>query len=122
MEDVLPSLRKQGFYGPKKINNAFLDARAQPYYHTPINNYQVRCIEINGSIWVSINDINKSMHSSTTSNQSAKKLNAIKTLAKKIWLFGNTNPAWFTNELGTQLLLSGSRKFDNINQLKLNLA
>jgi prophage antirepressor-like protein len=122
MEDVLPSLRKQGFYGTKKLTTDFLDARAQPYYHNLINNYQVRCIEIEGVIWVSINDINKSMHSSTTSNQSAKKLNAIKLLAKKIWLFGNTNPAWFTNELGTQLLLSGSRKFDNTNQLKLNLA
>ena len=122
MEDVLPSLRKQGFYGSKKLTNDFLDARVKPFYHQLINGYKVRCIVIEDVIWVSVNDINKSMHSSTSSNQSAKKLNAINTLAQKIWLFGNTNPAWFTNELGTQLLLSGSRKFDNSNQLKLNLA
>ena len=36
-------------------------------------------------------------------------MNAVETLAIKIWLFGNTHPAWFTNAQGAQLTLSGSR-------------
>ncbi len=112
MEDVLPNLRKKGFYA---MNNQqkddFIDARDVPFYHTLINDCKVRCIQIENTVWVSINDCNKAIHSSTSANQLSKRLNAKQNLAQKIWLFGNTHPAWFTNELGLQLLLAGSRKY-----------
>lgn len=112
-KDVLPSIRKKGFYSVARSKTDFIDARDIPYYTKPINGYNVRCIDVNGIVWVVINDANKAIHSSTSSNQLAKKLNARQSLAQKIWLFGNTHPAWCTNELGLQLLLAGSRKFNN---------
>jgi prophage antirepressor-like protein len=119
MEDVLPTLRKKGFYAMHHQQKSdFIDARDVPFYAKPINGYNVRCIEVENAVWVVINDANKAIHSSTSSNQLAKKLNIKQILAKKIWLFGNTHPAWCTNELGLQLLLAGSRKFSN----QLNLA
>lgn len=119
MDEVLPSLRKKGYYGisKKPDNGGYIDARNIPYNTTELNNYQMRSIIIDGETWLSLNDLNRAIQSSTSSNQIAKKLNAIETLAVKIWLFGNTHPAWFTNARGTKLVLSGSR----INkQLQLN--
>lgn len=123
MDEVLPSLRKKGYYS---INNSkskedYLDARAIPHYKHLFNGFNLRCIKINEKIWVSVNDLNKAIHSSTSSNQLAKKLNAVKPLAKKIWIFGNTHPAWFTNELGVELILAGSRKLSSTNQLTLDI-
>lgn len=110
MEDVLPTLRRRGYYGVKPGNaNDYLDVRNLPYDEREVNGFRVRFITIDGSVWFSVNDIHRAIGSSTPSNQSAKKLNAVETLACKIWLYGNTHPAWFTNSLGFKLLLSGSR-------------
>jgi prophage antirepressor-like protein len=116
--EVLPAIRKKGYYGMQQHTNNYLDARDIPFFTKSINGYNVRCIELKDGVWVVINDANKAIHSSTGSNQLAKKLNARQQLAKKIWLFGNTHPAWCTNQLGLELLLAGSRKFSN----QLNLA
>lgn len=109
--EVIPALMKRGFYGVKAqpSNGGFIDARNIPYTTTELNGYPMRSINVEGQTWLSLNDLNRAMQSSTSSNQIAKKLNAIETLAVKIWLFGNTHPAWFTNARGTQLVLSGSR-------------
>ena len=122
--EVLPTIRKKGYYnhGNQQLKNDYIDARDIPYFTKEINDYQVRAIDIDGTIWVSINDVNKAIRSSTGSNQLSKKLNIKQTLAIKIWLFGNTHPAWFTNEKGVQLILLGSRKLNGANQLKLNLS
>lgn len=121
MEEVLPSIRKKGYYGMRhQQNNDFIDARDTPYIQVLINKKPVRCIEIAKIKWFSINDYYSSIGSRTTSNQIAKKLNLKQQLATKIWLFGNTSPAWFTTELGLQLIASGSRIFTS-NQLKLAL-
>lgn len=120
MEEVLPSLRRRGFYGMQRsADSDFIDARDMPYDEYPINGFNVRSITIDGTVWASVNDINKAIHASTGSYQVVKKLNAKQTLAVKIWLYGNTHPAWFTNELGLKLILSGSRKLRNANQLVL---
>lgn len=118
-KEVLPSIRKKGFYAVKKNLTNFLDARDVPFYHTLINEYNVRSIKLKNTVWVSINDCNKAIQSSTSANQLSKKLNVKQQLAQKIWIFGNTHPSWFTNELGLQLLLAGSRKCSN--QLKLSV-
>ena len=120
MEEVLPSIRKKGYYLAVKKNNDFIDARDVPYIQVLINEKPVRCIELDNTKWFSINDYHTSIGSRTTSNQTSKKLNHRQQLANKIWLFGATNPSWFTNELGLQLIASGSRIF-TANQLKLGL-
>jgi len=61
------------------------------------------------------------LQSTTSSKQAANKLNIKQTLAKKVWLFGNTHAAWCTNKLGFKLLVSGSRVFTLSNQLLLEL-
>lgn len=122
MEEVLPSIRKKGYYNVQRssASNDFIDARNIPYTYGVVNGKDVRVIDIDGTLWVNINDVNASLDSRTGSYQTARSLNAVQTLAKKILLFGNTHPAWFTNELGVKLMLSGSRKV-RFNQLKLSL-
>lgn len=118
--DVIPTLLKKGYYAMNtQKKDDFIDARDVPFYHTLVNDFKVRCIHIENQVWVSVNDCNKAIHSSTSSNQLSKRLNAKQTLAQKIWLFGNTHPSWFTNELGLKLLLAGSRKYNQ--QLNLPL-
>jgi len=108
--EVIPQLLKKGYYGVShKQASDFIDSRNIPYQTKEFNHYNVRYISIDSVIWFSLNDLNRSLHSSTGSNQLAKKLNSVETLAIKIWLFGNTHPAWFTNARGAQLTLSGSR-------------
>jgi prophage antirepressor-like protein len=120
MEDVLPTLRTKGYYATNKTKNDFIDARDIPYISVLINEKPVRCVEIEKNKWFSINDYHTSIGSRTESTQTARKLNLKQPLAAKIWLFGNTHPAWFTTELGLQLIASGSRIF-TANQLKLSL-
>ena len=117
--EVLPSIRKKGYYGSQKKESDFIDARDMPYNRRALNNFTVRCIDIEGLTWFSLNDIHSAIGSSTASNQAAKKLNKKQTLARKIWIFGNTHQAWFTTLLGFELLMSGSRLKPE-NQLKLN--
>ncbi|MBN2668764.1 MAG: Bro-N domain-containing protein [Bacteroidales bacterium] len=120
--EVLPTIRKKGYYGNNSHGQKqdYIDARDIPFYTREINGYHVRIIEIDGMLWASVNDVNAAIHAKTGSNQVAKKLNALQTLAKKVWLFGNTHPAWFTNELGVHLMLGGSRKLNGTRQLQLN--
>ncbi len=117
--EVLPAIRKQGYYGAKQKAGEYLDARDVPYSNRELNGLPVRFIEIEGEVWFSVNDIHRAIGSRTDSTQSARKLNKKQELAKKIWVFGNTNASWFTNQLGLQLLVSGSRILNN-RQLELN--
>jgi prophage antirepressor-like protein len=119
--EVLPALRKNGFYGNSKKATDFIDARNIPYSHVNFNDSQVRVITINEIPYYSLNDYHAAIKSRTSSNQAAKKLNAIEPLAVKIWLFGNTHPAWFAVLQGLQLIASGSRVFNSSNQLVLSL-
>lgn len=118
--EVLPSIRKKGYYGTQKKESNFIDARDVPYNRKEVNGFPVRLIEISGEVWYSLNDIHAAIGSSTESTQAAKKLNQKQTLARKIWLFGNTHPSWFTTLLGFELLMSGSRLLPVSSQLKLN--
>lgn len=121
MEEVLPSIRKKGFYSmnSKKAND-FIDARNIPYGKIELNDTLIRIVTIDEVDYYSINDYHTAINSRTGANQSAKKLNAFESLAIKIWLFGNTHPAWFTKWKGLELLASGSRVIKS-NQLALPL-
>lgn len=118
--EVLPAIRKKGYYGVKpEQKNDYIDARDVPYNRKDFNGFQVRYITIEGEVWLSLNDLHTAIGSRTYSTQSARKLNHRQILARKIWLFGNTHPSWFTNLLGSELILSGSRIL-KATQLQLN--
>lgn len=119
--EVLPSLRKNGFYGNTKKLNDFIDARDVPYTQVLFNETSVRTITLKEIPYYSLNDYHAAIKSRTESSQAAKKLNKVQPLAVKIWLFGNTHPAWFTTLQGLQLIASGSRVFNSSNQLVLSL-
>lgn len=119
--EVLPAIRKQGFFGSIKKDTNFIDARSTPYAKVLINDIEVRIIVIDEIEYYSMNDYHVAINSRTSSNQTAKKLNAIEPLASKIWLYGNTHPAWFATLKGLQLIASGSRVFKSTNQLTLSL-
>lgn len=117
--EVLPSIRKKGYYGIYKPKTDFIDARDIPYETRMFNNSPVRCVTIDNETWYSMNDLHAAMGSRTKSTQAAKKLNAKQTLAKKILLFGANNPGWFVMTRGAMLLLSASRKMNNVKQMEL---
>lgn len=119
--EVLPALRKNGFYGNSKKMTDFIDARDVPYTQVLFNETLVRTITVNEIPYYSLNDYHAAIKSRTESSQAAKKLNKVQPLAIKIWLFGNTHPAWFTTLQGLQLIASGSRVFSSSNQLVLSL-
>jgi prophage antirepressor-like protein len=121
MEEVLPSIRKKGYYGTITKPKDFIDARNVPYASVVFNESPVRTITIDAVPYYSMNDYQAAINSRTGSGQAAKKLNAIEPLAVKIWLFGNTHPAWFCMLQGLQLLASGSRKFKTANQITLTV-
>ena len=121
MEEVLPSIRKKGFYGTTKKQTDFIDARDVPYTQVLFNETPVRTITLKEIPYYSLNDYHAAIKSRTESSQAAKKLNKVQPLAVKIWLFGNTHPAWFTTLQGLQLIASGSRVFNSSNQLVLSL-
>lgn len=120
--EVIPTILKKGFYAMNsKSKIDFIDARNIPYTNVLFNESPVRIITIKDVSYYSLNDYHTAIKSRTSSNQAAKKLNAVEPLAVKIWLFGNTHPAWFATLQGLQLIASGSRVFNSSNQLTLSL-
>lgn len=108
--EVLPSIRRKGYYGIRKAPSDYIDARDIPYRRMMLNGVEIRYVEIEGTRWYSVNDVNRSMGSLTESSQSARRLNARQSLATKIWLYSATQPGWFTTELGVNLLLCSGHK------------
>lgn len=120
-DEVLPTIRKKGYYGAKKQRQGdYLDACDIPYTKEMFNDYEIRCITIEGEKWLSLNDFHAAIGSRTGSVQAAKKLNTKSINARKILIFGNTHPAWFVTVNGAKLLLSGSRKMQSERQLMLD--
>lgn len=92
-----------------------IDARHIDFDFVKVNGQSVRRVIVDEKIYYSVNDINAAIGSSTGSVQTAKKLNHRKKLAVKIWIFGNTHPAWFTTKRGLDLMIRGSRKVSGKN-------
>ena len=120
--EVLPSIRKKGYYGLKKSDDDYLDARDVPYGRVKYQDGEIRVIEVEGVKWYSLNDVHSCIGSRTESSQSVKRLNAKRTLAKKIWIYGVTQPGWFVCELGVKLLLCASLKHQESRQLMLDFS
>jgi prophage antirepressor-like protein len=119
--EVLPAIRKKGFYGTAQTKTDFIDARATCYTRVLYNATPIRCITLKEVPYYSIADFLKAVKSGTAAFQAAKKLNAKKQLAFKIWVFGNTHPSWFTTTEGLKLLASGMRVKTGVEPLKLAL-
>lgn len=116
--EVLPALRKTGTFSLTKPALPFIDVRDLAYDTVELNNKSIRHLVFEDADWYSINDVMAAIGANTSSNQISKKLNAVKQLAQKFFIFGNTHPAWFCKSTGLSLLLSGSRMLKNT-QLKL---
>lgn len=117
MEEVLPSLRKKGYYQmAAQKNNNFIDLRNQTYQRISINNQTVRTVIFDSKLYFSLKDLNKSVKSKTCTWQQSERL---KDYCKKFWLIGATTPAWFIDEKGKELL-AFTYKTINPNQLTLN--
>lgn len=110
-DEVLPSIRKRGYYGLYKPGKGdYIDARDIPYRRVRYNGGEIRVVDIGGDSWYSINDVNGCIGNRTESSQSVRRLNAKGVLARKIWLYGATQPGWFATLLGVELLLCASAK------------
>ncbi len=120
--EVLPSIRRKGYYGIKKQEGDYIDVRDIPYVRVKYLDGDIRMIELDGEKWYSLNDIHGCVGSRTESSQSVKRLNAKRVLARKIWIYGVTQPGWFVNELGVKLLLCASFKHQECRQLVLNFS
>lgn len=118
--EILPSIRKTGRYElapskPKHERRTFggdvLDLRCEPYNTKWLGTTTVRVVEHDDVEWYSVADINRAMQVGTDAVQSARMLrDANPAIVCKIFIFGNTHPAWFTTITGLRLLVSGSRK------------
>lgn len=118
--EVLPSIRKKGYYGIKKQATDYIDVRDVPYRVMNYRGGEVRVVEVDGEAWYSLNDIHSCIGARTDSSQSVRRLNAKQTLARKLWLYGVPNPGWFVKELGVRLLLCASQKNKEHAQLMLD--
>ncbi len=118
--EILPTLRKTGRYelaspranhGRRTLGCDVLDLRCEPYNTKWLGTTTVRVVEYNDVEWYSVADINRAMQVGTDAMQSARNLReANPAIVRKIFIFGNTHPAWFTTITGLRLLVSGSRK------------
>jgi prophage antirepressor-like protein len=100
--EVIPSLRKNGYYQinqPSKFG--FIDWKNELYSTIEINSRKVRVLEYKNEQYYNINDLNKVADSSTSSNQQVKRLSQY---CLKFWLVGNTQPGWFINTAVARLL------------------
>lgn len=120
-KEVLPSIRKKGYYGNAYLPSSFTDVRDVPYSKVNYNQKVIRVLEVQNTAWYSLTDIHKAIGSNTCATQASKKLNTKKTLAKKFWLFGATHPSWFTTKLGFQLIVSASKIVKTTKQISLEL-
>lgn len=119
-DEILPSIRKKGYYGIKKQATDYIDVRDVPYRVMNYRGGEVRVVEVDGEAWYSLNDIHSCIGARTDSSQSVRRLNAKQTLARKLWLYGVPNPGWFVKELGVRLLLCASQKNKEHAQLMLD--
>lgn len=119
--EVLPSIRKTGGYRMAgRRRDDYLDWRERPYRRVRYRNGDVRMVEDGEERWYSMNDLLRCLGSRTESGQSARRLNRRgEDLARKILLYGMTQPGWFARALGAELLACGSLKGHVSVQLKL---
>lgn len=137
--EVLPALRRTGHYElaipsdeqelpmlPYRRRSqryerptTWLDLRSEPYETKMLYGGSVRVITYEDVEWYAMNDVLRALRVATSAYQNAAALNAgNRNLARKILIFGNTHPAWFTTLTGVRLLVCGSRKYMHCNSIR----
>jgi len=119
--EVLPSIRKTGGYTAGKDYSArrtdYVDLRHIPYEYREFEHTHVRVVNYQDINWFSVNDIFRCIGANSCPVMTSRNINAVNPgNAIKIFLYGNTQPAWFTTLTGAQLIISGSRKLKNNKQ------
>lgn len=71
--EVLPSIRKKGYYGIKKQATDYIDVRDVPYRVMNYRGGEVRVVEVDGEAWYSLNDIHSCIGARTDSSQSVRR-------------------------------------------------
>lgn len=111
--EVLPTLRKTGRYSICEVNgkqrDQFLDLRGEVYRTELLMGREVRIVRYEDMEYYSLGDVLRAIGSETSCWQAAKSLNVQKKQAVKIFLFGQTHPAWFITRTGLRLIVAGSR-------------
>ena len=121
--EVLPAIRKTGRYELKRRvvsprDGGFIDLRCEPYNTKWLGTTTVRVIEHEDVEWYSVADILRAMQVATSAQQNAQMLReANPNIVRKIFIFGNTHPSWFTTITGLRLIVSGSRKLRSHSKL-----
>lgn len=85
-----------------------IDARHIAFDFVTMLDANIRHIIVEDKDWYSLNDILTNMRVRTGSTQTARKLGP--EMACKIWIYGNTHPAWFCSKAGARIIMAGSRK------------
>lgn len=121
--EVLPAIRRTGRYELKRRvvsprDGGFIDLRCEPYNTKWLGTTTVRVIEHEDVEWYSVADILRAMQVATSAQQNAQMLReANPNIVRKIFIFGNTHPSWFTTITGLRLIVSGSRKLRSHSKL-----
>jgi prophage antirepressor-like protein len=100
---ALAKLRK-----PVRKKEDYIDLRSEPYSRQSMHGQMVRVIEHEGKKMYSLNDILRSIHSSTDSYRTVSRLKSQQVVVKKIWIYNNPQPAWFIARKGIELIESGT--------------
>ena len=70
-KDVLPSIRKKGFYGNAYLPSTFIDVRDTPFTKVLFNQKPVRLLTVENQDWYSLTDIHKAIGSGTCATQAS---------------------------------------------------
>lgn len=100
--------------GEKRKDVSVIDARHKAFDFVAMLGANIRHIVIDEKDWYSMNDILTNMRVRTSSCNTARKLGTDMTC--KIWIFGNTHPAWFVSKEGAKIVMAGSRKLRSNNE------
>lgn len=103
---VLPQIRLTGSYDQRKSG---VDQRDKVFEWQEFNGKPVRVIELDGVMWYEIAAYAQSTGVFTSAHQIAAKLNKIRPMARKIWLFGMPGAGYFTTRQGINLITIGTR-------------
>lgn len=106
--EVLPSIRKNGYYIAGQGGEKVIDARDVPYGSVELLGKEVKTVEVCGEAWYCLADVSAAIGNKKTCK--VKALNAKRTLARKLWAYSKSAPAWWVNSLGVRLLLSSKGK------------
>ena len=97
---------------PAKHNHniPYLDLRHLPYTYSAVNGFNIRTIAIEGILHYQLYSFAKAVGLADKNHKLVRKLSSVEPLTKMIWLFGMTQPGYFTTYRGVQLIQSSRNR------------